>query len=52
MIDAGAQAAHHLLDIGVVPLLELDTLRELHERGGDDRQLARELFTLAGGDGI
>ena len=50
-IDAGAQAAHHLLDVSCAPLLELDVLRALHKRGGDDRQLARELYALAGGDG-
>lgn len=48
-IDAGAQAAHHLLDVGCVPLLQLDVLRALHRRGGDDRQLAQELYELAGG---
>src|SRR6185295_2185473 len=39
MIDGGRAAAEHLLDIGLVPMLELDTLRALYRRGGDDRQL-------------
>ena len=50
MIDGGRAAAEHLLDIGLVPMLELDTLRALYKRGGDDRQLARHLYTLAGGE--
>jgi hypothetical protein len=50
-IDAGAQAAHHLRDVGCAPLLELDVLRALWRRGGDDRQLARQLYELVGGDG-
>jgi hypothetical protein len=48
-IDAGAQAARHLLDCGQVPLLEIDVLRALWRRGGTDRQLAQELYDLAGG---
>jgi hypothetical protein len=51
-VDAGADAARHILDIGCVPLLELDTQRALWRRGGDDRELACELFELVGGDGI
>jgi hypothetical protein len=51
-IDAGAQAAQHLLDVGYPPLLELEVLRALWRRGGDDRELACELFELVGGDGI
>jgi len=50
MIDGGRAAAQHLLDIGYPPLLQLDTLRALYRRGGDDRQLARHLYTLAGGE--
>jgi hypothetical protein len=50
-IDAGAQAAQHLLDVGYPPLLELDVLRALWRRGGDDRQLAQQLYELVGGDG-
>jgi hypothetical protein len=49
-IDAGAQAARHLLEIGLTPLLEVDVLHALHKRGGHDRQLARELYELVGGD--
>jgi hypothetical protein len=51
MVDAGAQAARHLLEVGFVPLLEVDTLRALHRRGGADRRLAQELYELVGGDG-
>jgi hypothetical protein len=50
MITAGADAARHLISVGCVPLLELDVLRALYRRGGNDRQLARELYELAGGD--
>lgn len=50
MVDAGAQAAHHILSHGCTPLLELETLRALWRRGGDDRKLAQELYDLAGGD--
>jgi hypothetical protein len=49
MIDAGAQAARHLLEIGCPPLIELDTLRALHRRGGDDRAVAQKLYELVGG---
>lgn len=49
-VDAGAQAARHILDLGYTPLLRPDTLRALHARGGDDRRLAQKLFELAGGD--
>jgi hypothetical protein len=31
-IDAGAQAARHLLEIGLTPLLEVDVLHALHKR--------------------
>jgi hypothetical protein len=48
MIDAGAQAARHLLDIGLVPLLEDAVLDALYARGGDDRELAQQLWELAG----
>jgi hypothetical protein len=52
MIDAGADAAHHLLEIGFVPFLEPAVLRALHARAGDGRVLAEELYQLAGGDGV
>lgn len=50
MIDASADAARHLSEIGFVPLLELDVLRALYRRGGDGRALAQELCGLAGGE--
>jgi hypothetical protein len=49
-VDAGAATARHFLEVGFVPLLEVEVLRALWRRGGDDRQLAQELYTLAGGD--
>ena len=49
-VDAGADAARHILGVGCVPLLRLDVLRALYRRGGDDRRLAEELYELAGGD--
>ena len=49
-IDAGAQAARHLLEIGLTPLLEDVVLAALYARGGDDRALAQELYGLAGGE--
>ena len=45
-IDAGADAARHILRIGLVPMLEPGTLRALHKRGGRDRELARRLWEL------
>ena len=51
-VDAGRDAAQHLLETGHLPLLELDVVRALWRRGGDDRQLARQLYGLAGGDGV
>ena len=47
MVDAGAQAAHHLLAHGCIPILGTDTLRGLWRRG--DRVLAQQLYDLAGG---
>lgn len=49
MIDAGRDAARHLLEAGQVPLLELEVLRALYRRGGNDRVLAAELYELVGG---
>ena len=49
MIDAGREAALHILDTGKVPLLELEVLRALWRRGGDDRRLAEELHEMTGG---
>jgi hypothetical protein len=49
MVDAGRDAARHLLDTGQTPLLELEVLRALWRRGGDDRALAERLHAAAGG---
>lgn len=43
MVDAGAQAARHILATGCTPLLGTDTLEALYARGGDDRALAQHL---------
>lgn len=48
MVDAGRDAALHILDVGEVPLLEFETLRALYRRGGDDRALAEKLHQLTG----
>ena len=48
MIDAGREAALHVLEIGQVPLLEIEVLQALWRRGGDDRQLAEQLHQLSG----
>jgi len=50
MVDAGRAAAAHLLELGYTPILRRDTLTTLYRRGGDDRQLAQHLYTLAGGE--
>jgi hypothetical protein len=47
-VDAGRDAARHLLEVGHVPLLEPETLRALYRRGGRDRALAIELHELCG----
>jgi hypothetical protein len=49
MIDAGRDAAEHILATGRVPLLELEVLQALWRRGGDDRALAEQLHAAAGG---
>ncbi|MFY2861591.1 hypothetical protein ACOJVU_18050 [Mycobacterium sp. THU-M104] len=49
MVDAGRDAALHLLTDGYVPLLKADVLQSLSRRGGDDRRLAELLFEAAGG---
>lgn len=49
MIDAGRDAATHILDGGHVPLLEIEVLRALWRRGGADRALAERLHELGGG---
>jgi hypothetical protein len=50
MIDGGRAAALHLLEVGYTPILRLDTLTALYKRGGRDRELARQLYELVGGD--
>ena len=47
MVEAGAQAAQHLIATGCTPILGTDTLRALWRRG--DRELAQRLYDLAGG---
>lgn len=49
MVEAGRDAALHLLADGYVPLLKADVLQSLSRRGGDDRRLAELLFEAAGG---
>lgn len=49
MIDAGRDAAQHILDTGRVPVLEFEVLRALYRRGGADRQLAERLWAETGG---
>lgn len=48
MVDAGRDAALHILNVGEIPLLEVETLRALYRRGGMDRALAQRLWELAG----
>ncbi len=48
-VDGWRCAALDLLDVGCPPLVPAEVLRRLHRRGGDDRQLSRELYELAGG---
>jgi hypothetical protein len=50
MIDAGRDAALHVLDTGQIPLLELEVLQALYRRGGMDRALAEMLHAAAGGE--
>lgn len=49
MVDAGRDAALHLLEVGRVPLLEVEVLQALWRRGGTDRELATLLHRLTGG---
>ena len=51
MIDAGREAALHLLDSGHVPVLKFEVLQALWRRGGRDRELA-ELLHHACGEAI
>ena len=48
-IDAGRDAAEHILNNGQVPLLEFEVLRALWRRGGADRDFAEQLHQMAGG---
>jgi DNA-binding MarR family transcriptional regulator len=48
MIDAGRDAALHILERGRIPLLEIEVLRALWRRGGGDRELAEKLHVLTG----
>ncbi|MGO9352182.1 MAG: hypothetical protein ACLP3C_15665 [Mycobacterium sp.] len=50
MVDAGAHAARHILELGHTPILKTDTLQALWARGGTDRELAQQLYELVGGD--
>ncbi len=49
-IDAGRDAAQHILAAGELPLLELEILQALYRRGGDDRELAEQLHAATGGE--
>jgi len=43
MVAAGAQAARHLIELGLPPLLgDVELLRRLWARGGPSRALAQE----------
>lgn len=48
-IDAGRDAAIRLLNMGMVPLLEIEVLQALWRRGGTERELATVLFEATGG---
>jgi hypothetical protein len=48
MVDAGRDAALHILKTGRVPVLEIEVLRALYRRGGADRELAERLHRLSG----
>jgi hypothetical protein len=49
MIDAGRDAALHILDTGHVPVLKFEVLQALWRRGGADRVLAEQLHQASGG---
>lgn len=49
MIDAGRDAALHVLAVGQVPLLKYEVLQGLWRRGGEDRELAALLHRLTDG---
>lgn len=50
MIDAGRDAARHILETGRVPVLQIEVLQALYRRGGADRQFAEQLHRLTGGE--
>ncbi|TDO16929.1 hypothetical protein EV580_0093 [Mycobacterium sp. BK086] len=47
-VDAGRDAALHILAAGEIPRLELEVLRALYRRGGADRALAEMLHEASG----
>jgi hypothetical protein len=49
-VDAGRDAARHILASGKVPLLEFEILQALWRRGGADRALAEQLHAATGGE--
>lgn len=50
MIDAGRDAALHILESGRVPLLAIEVLQALWRRGGPDRVLAEQLHAACDGE--
>lgn len=48
-IDAGRDAAIHLLNAGYVPIVEIEVLQALWRRGGIERELAEALFAVTNG---
>jgi hypothetical protein len=50
MIDAGRDAALHLLKCNTVPLLNFEVLQALWRRGGADRVLGELLHEACGGE--
>lgn len=48
-IDAGRDTAIHLLNAGLVPIVEIEVLQALWRRGGVERELAEALFTATTG---
>jgi hypothetical protein len=49
MIDAGRDAALHLIESGNVPILKFEVLQALWRRGGTDRELAERVWDRTGG---
>jgi hypothetical protein len=49
-IDAGRDAAVHLLTAGLIPLVQVEVRRALWRRGGADRVLAELLHEACGGE--